>query len=71
MLMIIVLIFSLSSQNYLKEFNQLLEEFKQLNVTIFGVCAQEQADVDKAVQSWELNYSVSNPQAILHACTDV
>lgn len=44
-------------KNYLKEFNQLLEEFKQLNVTIFGVCAQEKADVDKAVQSWELNYS--------------
>lgn len=48
-----------SLQGYLKEFNELLEEFRGKNVGIFGVCAQPQELVDKAVREWELNFTVS------------
>ena len=50
---------SSSLQNYLKEFAQLHEEFKASDVAVYGVCAQEQPEVDQAIKDWELNYEAS------------
>ena len=60
---------SFSLQNYLKEFAQLHEEFKASNVAVYGVCAEGQPDVDRAIKDWELNYEASDTAKPQHSNT--
>ncbi len=46
-------------QGYLKEFNELYEELQGKKVEVFAVCAEPQAQVDKAMKEWGLKYRVS------------
>ncbi len=55
-------------QAYLKEFNDLLGELKGKNVGIFGITAQSQADADKAVRDWGLQFQVSQVLILWLCC---
>jgi len=43
-------------QNYLKEFANLFEEFKEKDVAIFAVCAEPQDQADRMEQELSLPY---------------
>lgn len=45
-----------SLQNYLKEFAQLFEEFKEKDVAIFAVCAEPQDQADKMEKELSLPF---------------
>ena len=49
-------------QSYLKEFANLFEEFKEKDVAIFGVCAEEQDQADRMERELSLPFKACQQQ---------
>ena len=52
------LVFFALLQNYLIDFNQMIEDIKGKGVGFFAVCAEPQAPVDKMMKDHDLGFTV-------------